>query len=131
MEIETVRLKFEVSKETKTLIGFVTRSSATWRLRGVSEKDECPKKICVLAQDLQGLIEPGIVYEVELRPMRKGHSSKIRGDVRDDSHRENRISGTNHLRTQNNLFRPKGRQLAIEPYHRRGRESTPRAAGSG
>ncbi len=38
MEIETVRLKFEVSKETKTLIGFVTRSSATWRLRGVSEK---------------------------------------------------------------------------------------------
>ena len=73
MEIETVRLKFEVSKETKTLIGFVTRSSATWRLRGVSEKDECPKKICVLAQDLQGLIEPGIVYEVELRPMRKGN----------------------------------------------------------
>ena len=42
MEIETVRLKFEVSKETKTLIGFVTRSSATWRLRGVSEKDDCP-----------------------------------------------------------------------------------------
>lgn len=73
MEIEKVRLKFEESKETKAIIGFVTRSSTTWKLRGVSEKDDCPKKICVLAEDLKGLIEPGIVYEVELRPMRKGN----------------------------------------------------------
>ena len=73
MEIEKVRLKFEESKETKAIIGFVSRSSTTWKLRGVSENDDCPKKICVLAEDLKGLIEPGIVYEVELRPMRKGN----------------------------------------------------------
>lgn len=73
METEKVRLKFEESKETKAVIGFVTRSSTTFRLRGVSEKDDCPKKICVLAEDLQGLIKLGVVYEVELRPMRKGN----------------------------------------------------------
>ena len=31
----------------------MSRSSTTWRLRGVSEKDDCPKKICLLAPDLK------------------------------------------------------------------------------
>ena len=73
MGIEKIKLKFEESKDTKEIIGFVSRSSTTWRLRGVSEKDDCPKKICLLAPDLKGLIKPNVVYEVELRPMRKGH----------------------------------------------------------
>lgn len=59
MEIETVRLKFEVSKETKTLIGFVTRSSATWRLRGVSEKDECPQEDMRPSSGLTGAYRTG------------------------------------------------------------------------
>ncbi|BBL00458.1 hypothetical protein A3BBH6_06940 [Alistipes onderdonkii subsp. vulgaris] len=73
MGIERIKLKFEESKDTKEIIGFVSRSSTTWRLRGVSEKDDCPKKICLLAPDLKGLIKPNVVYEVELRPMRTGH----------------------------------------------------------
>lgn len=73
MAIEKTRLKFAISEETKEVIGFVTRSSTTRRLRGVSEQNDSPKKICVLSEDLKGLIQPGIVYDVELKPMRKGN----------------------------------------------------------
>lgn len=62
-----------VSKETNEVIGFVTRNSTTRMLRGVDEKNESPKKICVLSEDLKGLIQPGIVYDVEVKPMRKGN----------------------------------------------------------
>nr|DAT18261.1 MAG TPA: hypothetical protein [Caudoviricetes sp.] len=73
MAIEKTRLKFAVSDKTNEIIGFVTRSSTTRRLRGVNEQNDSPKKICVLSEDLKGLIQPGIVYEVELKPMRTGN----------------------------------------------------------
>lgn len=65
------RLKFVVSDKTNALIGFVTKSSTSRMYRGVNEEENVPKKICVLSDDLKGLIEPGVVYEVELLPMRK------------------------------------------------------------
>lgn len=71
MAIEKTRLKFAVSEETNELVGFVTRSSTTRLLRGVDEENDSPKKICILSEDLKGLIQPGIVYEVELKPMRR------------------------------------------------------------
>lgn len=73
MAIQKTRLKFAVSEETNEMIGFVTRSSTTRKIWGVDENSDSPKKICVLSEDLKGLIKPGIVYEVELKPMRKGN----------------------------------------------------------
>lgn len=73
MAIEKTRIKFVVSQETNEIIGFVTRNSTTRMLRGVDEKNDCPKKICLLSEDLKGLIQPGIVYDVEVKPMRKGN----------------------------------------------------------
>lgn len=73
MAIEKTRIKFVVSQETNEIIGFVTRNSTTRMLRGVDEKNDYPKKICLLSEDLKGLIQPGIVYDVEVKPMRKGN----------------------------------------------------------
>lgn len=73
MAIEKTRIKFAVSPETNEIIGFVTRNSTTRMLRGVDENCDCPKKICVLSEDLKGLIQPRIVYDVELKPMRNGN----------------------------------------------------------
>lgn len=73
MAIEKTRIKFAVSKETNEIIGFVTRNSTTRMLRGVDEKNDSPKKICVLSEDLKGLIQPGILYDVDVKPMRKGN----------------------------------------------------------
>lgn len=73
MAVEKTRIKFAVSKETNEIIGFVTRNSTTRMLRGVDEKNDSPKKICVLSEDLKGLIQPGVVYDVEVKPMRKGN----------------------------------------------------------
>lgn len=73
MAIEKTRIKFAVSEETNEIVGFVTRNSTTRMLRGVDEKNDSPKKICVLSEDLKGLIQPGIVYDVEVKPMRKGN----------------------------------------------------------
>lgn len=73
MAIEKTRIKFAVSEETKQIIGFVTRNSITRKLKGVDENKDSPKKICVLSEDLKGLIQPGILYDVELKPMRKGN----------------------------------------------------------
>jgi len=72
MAIEKTRLKFAVSPETNEMIGFVTRNSTTRKLRGVEERNDSPKKICVLSEDLKGLVRPGVVYDVELKPMRTG-----------------------------------------------------------
>lgn len=73
MAIEKTRIKFAVSQETNEIVGFVTRNSTTRMLRGVDENNDSPKKICVLSEDLKGLIQPGIVYDVEVKPMRNGN----------------------------------------------------------
>jgi hypothetical protein len=82
MAIEKTRLKFAVSEETNELIGFVTRNSTTRKLRGVDEKNNSPKKICVLSEDMKGLIQPGIVYDVDLKPMRTGNGYVVVSAIR-------------------------------------------------
>ncbi len=69
MIVERTRIKFTKSEETGELIGFVSRNSRTRQLRGVCENSSYGKKICVLSGDLKGSIEPGVLYDVELRPM--------------------------------------------------------------
>jgi hypothetical protein len=48
----------------------------------VEETNDSPKKICVLSEDLKGLIQPGIVYDVELKPMRKGNGYVVVSAIR-------------------------------------------------
>ena len=73
MAIEKTRLKFVQSPESGEMIAFVTKNSTTRQLRGVDENSEGPKKICVLSEDLKGLVQPNVVYEADLKPMRKGN----------------------------------------------------------
>lgn len=69
MAIEKSRLKFAISPDTGDVVGFVSRNSKTKQLRGVSENSVYGKKICVLSEDLKGLVKTNVLYDVELKPM--------------------------------------------------------------
>lgn len=69
MAIEQSRIKFRRCKETGEIIGLVSRKPNDQRLKGVTEKCPFGKKVCVLSEDLKGKVEPGILYDVELKEM--------------------------------------------------------------
>lgn len=73
MAIEKSRIKFAAEGETGKVIGFVSRNSKTKQLRGVPEDSVYGKKVCVLSKDLKGGIVPGVLYDVELKPMHVGN----------------------------------------------------------
>ena len=75
MSIERTRLKFVIAKETDEVVGFVSRTPKSKRLRGVPENSDYGKMICVLAEDLKGQVVPNVTYDVELIPMhqKKGY----------------------------------------------------------
>lgn len=71
MAIEKSRIKF-AKKESGEIIGFVSRNSKTKQLRGVPENSVYGKKVCVLAEEIKGVVEPNILYDVELKEMHSG-----------------------------------------------------------
>ena len=73
MAVEKSQIKFAKSSETGEIIGFVSRHPKTKKLNGVFEDSPYGKKICVLAEDLKGKVEPGLPYSVELKVMRNGN----------------------------------------------------------
>jgi len=73
MNIVKTHIKFTQIAETGEIIGFVSRNTKTGELRGVLESSEYPKKVCVLSKDLQGTIEPNVLYDVEMKPMLSGN----------------------------------------------------------
>jgi len=73
MASEKSQIKFAKSSETGEIIGFVSRHPKTKKLIGVFEDSPYGKKICVLAEDLKGKVEPGLPYSVELKAMRNGN----------------------------------------------------------
>ena len=73
MTLESSQIKFAKSDETGELIGFVSRHSKTKKLKGVRENSIFGKKICVLSEDLKGIIIPNILYNVELKAMHQGN----------------------------------------------------------
>lgn len=73
MNIEKTHIKFTQIAETGEIVGFVSRNTKTGELRGVLESSGYPKKVCVLSKDLQGTIEPNVLYDVELKPMLSGN----------------------------------------------------------
>lgn len=72
MTVEKTQLKFAKSEETGKLIGFVSRHSKTQKLLGVREDSRFGKKICVLSEELNGIVQPNKLYAVELKPMHNG-----------------------------------------------------------
>ncbi|MDR1716075.1 MAG: hypothetical protein LBS20_09525 [Prevotella sp.] len=73
MALEKSQIKFARSEETGELIGFVSRHSKTKKLKGVREDSIFGKKICVLSEDLKGLVVPNILYDVELKGMHQSN----------------------------------------------------------
>ena len=73
MSLERSQLKFSKSEQTGEIIGFVSRLSKTKKLRGVRENSPFGKKICVLSNELKGLVIPNILYSVELKTMHKSN----------------------------------------------------------
>lgn len=73
MALEKSQLKFAKSEQTGELIGFVSRHPKTHKLIGVREDSRFGKQICVLSEHLKGEIDPGVPYEVELKPMHKAN----------------------------------------------------------
>lgn len=71
MAIEKSQIKFAVSEQTGETVGFVSRHSKTKKLKGVREDSVFGKKICVLSAELKGAILPNVLYDVELKPMRR------------------------------------------------------------
>ena len=73
MSLEKSQIKFAKSQQSGEIIGFVSRLSKTKKLRGVRENSPFGKKICVLSDELKGLIIPNILYNVELKTMHKSN----------------------------------------------------------
>lgn len=69
MSIEKTRIKFQRCAETGAIIGLVSRKPTDQQLKGVDENSPYGKKVCVLSEDLKGTVEPGILYDVELKEM--------------------------------------------------------------
>lgn len=67
---EKTQVRFIESEETGELIGFVSRPGKKRELKGVYENSRFRKKICVLADNLKGIIQTEILYDVELKAMR-------------------------------------------------------------
>ena len=73
MSLEKSQIKFAKSEQTGEIIGFVSCHSKTKKLKGVRENSPFGKKICVLSEDVKGLIIPNILYSVELKTMHKSN----------------------------------------------------------
>lgn len=71
------RLKFEKSNRTKLWVGFVSINTSTGYIKGVRSTFKGPKMICVATANVAHQIQPEILYDVEMVPMKKGKSGYV------------------------------------------------------
>lgn len=71
------KLKFVKSDRTGSWVGFVSINTKNGRVKGVREDAKEPKKVCVVTHELAAIIEPGVLYDVELIPMRNANAGYI------------------------------------------------------
>ena len=64
-------MKFVKSPKTGKLVGFVSRTKDNI-LKGVREESVYRKRICILSEELEGVVLPDTLYDVELKRIR-GH----------------------------------------------------------
>lgn len=65
----TTKLKFVKSKKNNKLISFVSVNSQNGNIRGIREEVDIPKMICILANEIEGIIEENVLYDVKLKKM--------------------------------------------------------------
>ena len=64
------KLKFVKSDRTGSWVGFVSINTKNGCVKGVREDAKEKKKVCVVKHELASFIEPSVLYDVELIPMR-------------------------------------------------------------
>lgn len=71
------KLKFKKSDQTGNWVGFVSINKVNGMIRGVHEDDPAPKKVCVVTRDIIPYIEGGVLYDVEMIPMKDKNAGYI------------------------------------------------------
>lgn len=64
------KLKFKKSDRTGSWVGFVSINTKNGCIKGVREDAKEHKKVCVVTHDLASVIEPNVLYDVEMIPMK-------------------------------------------------------------
>lgn len=77
MERIKTKLKFTKSNHSDSLVGFVSINPKNHRVKGVREDSKEPKKICIASTILAPLIELGVLYDVQMIPMRNASAGFI------------------------------------------------------
>ena len=71
------KLKFVRSDRTGAWVGFISINTKDGSIKGVREDAEGPKKVCVVTHELADIVEPGVLYDVELIPMKNANAGYI------------------------------------------------------
>lgn len=71
------KLKFVKSDRTGSWVGFVSINTKNGYVKGVREDAKEPKKVCVVTHELAAIIEPNVLYDVELIPMKNENAGFI------------------------------------------------------
>ena len=64
------KLKFIKSDRTESWVGFVSINTKTGYIKGVREDAKGPKKVCIVTHELEPIIEPNVLYDVQMVPMK-------------------------------------------------------------
>ena len=71
------KLKFFKSDRSESWVGFVSINTKNGRVKGVREDASGPKKVCIVTHELAPFIEPNILYDVEMIPMKNKYAGYI------------------------------------------------------
>lgn len=71
------KLKFSKSDRSGSWVGFVSVNTKTGYVKGVREDAKEKKKVCVVTHELASVIEPNVLYDVELIPMKNKEAGFI------------------------------------------------------
>lgn len=71
------KLKFFKSDRSESWVGFVSINTKNGRVKGVREDADGPKKVCIVTHELAPFIEPNILYDVEMIPMKNKDAGYI------------------------------------------------------
>lgn len=71
------KLKFIKSDRTGSWVGFVSVNTKNGYVKGVREDASEPKKVCIASHELAPLIEPNVLYDVQLIPMKDAKAGYI------------------------------------------------------
>ncbi|WP_195639712.1 hypothetical protein [Bacteroides stercoris] len=63
------KLKFTKSTVSGSWVGFISINTKTGKIKGVREDAEEPKCVCIASRELEAVIEPDVLYDVQMIPM--------------------------------------------------------------